>query len=191
MAHWTPQQIEKGKTLAKRQKSLSWAIGDYCLEMIPASEGGGPGNAKVQAQLDKLIQLTGLEYGVTTLDGYRLTARQWPKKRRLTTASFTTHQVLSWHPDRFKIITPGMSVHEAEMLRAASGAGARGGKGRPRGRRQTTVIESLAAAERFLSHARLQAMEHAAVNLIGSDLESIGELITLIEDDIDENERSI
>jgi hypothetical protein len=74
-----------------------WALGDFLLEVPPH-------------QVERLALQLGQEK--TAFRQYREVASNWPPEHRVA-ASWTSHRELKDHPQRFEVISPGMTVRQA------------------------------------------------------------------------------
>ncbi|RBM17953.1 hypothetical protein DI005_20710 [Prauserella sp. PE36] len=81
--------------------SRQFALGDMALGIEPLHARPG-GNEGVYATLQAFADDIGVEF--RTLLNYRAVAAAWPKRRRVTKASWTVYQRLAHAPRRFEII---------------------------------------------------------------------------------------
>jgi hypothetical protein len=104
--------VAAGRALVDEDALRPWRYGDLALEAAPI---GGGKRADKLAKWAAEVGWDRLDRSMDTLINYRGVAAAWPAERRVD-ASWTAHQRLASHPERFELIKPGMTVDEAERL---------------------------------------------------------------------------
>lgn len=112
--------VARGRQLANRGRRASWEIADLALEVCPirrGSRGNSHSNDATQQVLERLSNDAGLDQSATVLRRWRLAADAWPIDKRVEGCAIEAHLILATHPQRFKLLKPGMSINEARRLR--------------------------------------------------------------------------
>lgn len=103
------EMVQEGRRLLDAETSVMWQLGDLALA-VRKPDRSRPGDAPLQ----DFARDIGATY--ETIGTYRGVARSWPKKHRVAGASFAAHRALGSHPDRFKLLKPGMTERSARRL---------------------------------------------------------------------------
>ncbi len=113
--------IEEGRALLKQEGDLKWHWADLALAVEPM---GRPNvTTGSHGRLEKWAEEMGwFEAGraFQTLRQYRETANAWPPERRLASTSYTVHNELRWHDERFDLIRGEMTLSQARQAAGRS-----------------------------------------------------------------------
>src|SRR5436309_212331 len=120
---WT-ELVSEGKRLVSKEGEIRWALGDIALEIAPL----GADNTHNGATQKLVEYAAAIDFEFEALDSYRKMAAKWPAGTRVPACSWTAHRELIAHEDRFNLLKPGMSSHDA---RRAAGKKARPGDPAP------------------------------------------------------------
>lgn len=103
-ARWQ-QLVRECREAIEAQTRIQFQLGDAALEIEPIGNGGRSPN-ELEPGVAETLSIFAEEIGVEleTLQNYRWTANQWPKKRRRKHVSFTVHLLLNSLDDRFDVI---------------------------------------------------------------------------------------
>jgi hypothetical protein len=110
--HIDPGLVAEGRTLLQQEGNLNWRWGDLVLRVMP------PGSADRGTLVEWAEEIGWLETGRTlgTLLSLRTVALAWPPDKRLPGVSFTVHAELAAVPNRFELISPGLTKRKARVL---------------------------------------------------------------------------
>jgi hypothetical protein len=104
--------VAEGRRLVKQEGEARFALGDRALEIAPMGDDGVRNGST--EKLWRYAQEIDVE--PATLQEYRRIAHAWPATRRLVASvSWSAHQVLAGHKDRFELIQPKMTVRGAQI----------------------------------------------------------------------------
>jgi hypothetical protein len=111
--------IAKGRRIVKRINEAKWDLADLLLEVFPADQykAGGPWSRRTLAsELPEFARVIGCDYSLDHLRALRQSAISWPPETRISATSWSVHSAMAHHEDRFKMIEPGMTMREANLL---------------------------------------------------------------------------
>lgn len=106
--------IAEGRQLDRKEGELRFAWGDWALKVAPMGTDTA-NNGSAQA-LRRAMAEAAVSVSYDTMREFRRVADRWPLARRLASASWSVHQDLAAHPDRFSLVQPGMTVDQARRL---------------------------------------------------------------------------
>jgi hypothetical protein len=107
------EAVRIGKKLVLKHGNTCWETGDLMLELAPQSRDGVQTGTK--ATIEQWMVDVESPWAFKTLMGRRKISYQWPKGKRAK-ASYSVHEALAYHPDRFTLIRDDMKNAEARKL---------------------------------------------------------------------------
>jgi hypothetical protein len=117
-------------------------------------------------ELAKWLEEIGWENQLGSFGTIRVTSYAWPRENRCG-ASWSVHQILSAHRDRFDMIHPTMTAKEAHQLMGHSVAP----RNYPEARTALEAIQCIQSATRFIESASRVSMDDEPseiLELVGS-----------------------
>lgn len=110
--------VAEGRQLDKREGELRFAWGDWALKVAPM--GTSSAHTGRDAVLRQAMDDAGIvSVSFQTMLQFRRVAFAWPQGRRRPGASWSCHDSLAGHHDRFTLIQDGMTVDQARRLTGA------------------------------------------------------------------------
>jgi hypothetical protein len=113
--------VDAGREARKQIDGHQWTEGDLALKVESLPSGSGPRDPDTgqfiedaEQSLKRYAEDIDMSYG--TLRHYRQTAGAWPGERRRSTVGYEVHRILATQPDRFDLISDGMTVSEARKI---------------------------------------------------------------------------
>ena len=94
--------IDQGRKLLASDWANAWSWGDLALEVEPIGRDVKGPNRTKKGNLLEFAELLEVNFG--TLGVQRSIANSWPTERRRVDVSWSIHQRLAGHPDRFELI---------------------------------------------------------------------------------------
>jgi hypothetical protein len=116
--------VTEGRQLDKREGNLRWEWGDWALKAAPIGANGT--NTGRYERLQMLMEDAGItSVAFDTVINYTKVAAAWPASHRRLAASWSVHETLAHHSDRFRLIRDDMTKREAQTAagRKVSGDG--------------------------------------------------------------------
>lgn len=93
--------VREGRELAIDDNDRQWRIGDLALEVAEMRPHGGV-PAEVEDRMNRFSDETGIKFN--TLRAYRQVSAQWPEDRRLSSVSWSVHQIFAGLDERFELV---------------------------------------------------------------------------------------